>query len=269
MSVVLLRWNPEISSFRMDDFKSAIFEARQTQDYCLNWSVWEHEKVHAGDRFFMLRVGKGKTGIVMSGRITSEPYASEDWSGKGRTVYYVNLDPDFFVNPDCVSRVSVADLEKVFPKYVWKEGHSGMVLDDNLGTKLEWLWVEYLYKNCVVDRKKNLVSNHYESDDNCVNYSYYYDVIEPLQLDLAKRKGAACEICGYDYAKVFDMDALDCVGVQNIYYMFPSVRISKTAKSLFHCICANCRNIYRDICNDANNGELAPFEMLKNAKRRA
>ena len=84
MSVVILRWNPEISSYSMNRFKNAMEEARNTQNYMLNWSVWEHEKVHCGDRFFMLRVGKGKTGVVMSGRIVSDPYHDEDWSGKGR-----------------------------------------------------------------------------------------------------------------------------------------------------------------------------------------
>lgn len=269
MSVVLLRWNPEISSYKMENFKNAMEEAKGALNYCLNWSVWEHEKVQDGDRFFMLRVGKGKTGIVMSGRIVSDPYTSEDWSGKGRTVYYVDLEPDFLVNPNSDSRVSVADLEKAFPKYVWKEGHSGMVLEDSLGTKLEWLWVEYLYKNQVVDHKKNLVSNRFETNEFCVPYSYYVDVVGALQLDLSKKKGSACEICGYDYAKVFDMDALDCVGVQNIYYMFPSKRIAKSAKSLFHCICANCRNIFRDICNDTNKGMLVPFENLVKTKRKA
>ena len=42
MSVVILRWNPEISSYRMESFKNAVEEAKNTQKYMLNWSVWEH-----------------------------------------------------------------------------------------------------------------------------------------------------------------------------------------------------------------------------------
>lgn len=268
MSVVILRWNPEISSYRMEDFKKAFDEAKQTQGYYLNWSVWEHEKVHAGDRFFMLRVGKGKTGVVMSGRIVSEPYLGKDWSGKERKIYYVDIIPDFFIDSEQNPRLSISDLENAFSKYVWKEGHSGMVLSESLGTKLEWLWVDFLYSNYSTGRKKNFASNVYKTDERSVVLTYYGCVIEPLQLDLAKKKGAACEICGYDYAKVFDMDSLDCVGVQNIYYMFPALRAGKSVKSLFHCICANCRNIYRDLCNDTNEGGLLPFESLVKVKRR-
>ena len=34
---------------------------RMMVDY-FNWSVWEHEKAKCGDRFFLVRVGEGKTG---------------------------------------------------------------------------------------------------------------------------------------------------------------------------------------------------------------
>ncbi len=249
----------------MDRFKAAFDEARRTKDYRMNWSVWEHEKVHCGDRFLMLRVGAGRTGIVMSGRVISEPYHDEDWSGKGRMTYYVNLLPDLFIDTDCGPRLSVADLERAFPKYVWKEGHSGMVLSDSLGTKLEWLWLDFLRANYVDAQKKNLTCNVYDTDKYSILNFYHYNMVEPLQLDLVKHRGAACEICGYDYDKVFDASKIG--RNQNIYYMFPAMRSTTPTKKMFHCVCANCRNIYRDLCNDSNDGELLPFESLEKVKR--
>ena len=268
MSVVILRWNPEISSYGMDRFKNAIEEARNTQNYMLNWSVWEHEKVHCGDRFFMLRVGKGKTGVVMSGRIVSEPYHDEDWSGKGRMTYYVNIQPDFLVDTERGTHLSIRDLEKALPRYVWKEGHSGTVLNDSLGTKLEWLWVDFLYNTFSVSAKKNFASNLCETNTESVPKTYHYSMVVPLQLDLVKKRGAACEICGYDYEKVFDLAFLNYGGVQNIYYFFPSKRPVKNVRQNFHCICANCRNIYNDLCTDTNGGDLLPFESLAKLKRK-
>lgn len=268
MSIVILRWNPELSSYRMESFKKAVDEARNTQSYMLNWSVWEHEKVHCGDRFFMLRVGKGKTGVVMSGKIVSDPYHDEDWSGKERMTYYVNIQPDFLIDTERGAHLSIHDLEKTFPSYVWKEGHSGMVLSDALGTKLEWLWVEFLYNTFSVVGKKNFACNLCDTDSESVAKRYHYSMVEQLQLDLAKKRGSACEICGYDYEKVFDLAPLDCVSVQNIYYFFPSKRPVKSVRKNFHCICANCRNIYNDICNDTNDGELLPFESLVKLQRK-
>ncbi len=71
MSVVVLRWNPEISSFRMENFKNAMKESQNTQNYMLNWSVWEHEKVHCGDRFFFAssRFGQGWCGYERKNRL--------------------------------------------------------------------------------------------------------------------------------------------------------------------------------------------------------
>ena len=268
MSVVLLRWNPEISSYRMDSFRKAVEEARNTQNYMLNWSVWEHEKVHCGDRFFMLRVGKGKTGVVMSGRIVSEPYRGEDWSGKGRTTYYANIVPDFLVDTERGPRLGIADLEKAFPRYVWNEGHSGMVLSESLGTKLEWLWADFLFANFDSRVKRSFACNLCPTDDESVAKAYHYVANEPLMLDLAKKKGVACEICGYEYENVFDCPP-GFGTIQNPHRYFPGRRAGKTVRRNFHCVCANCMNMYKELCSDENDGRLLPFERLAATKRKA
>ena len=60
----ILMWNPNISSLSLGDHIWNI--ANMYAEY-FNWSVWEHEKAKCGDRFFLVCVGKGDTGIVMSG----------------------------------------------------------------------------------------------------------------------------------------------------------------------------------------------------------
>ena len=44
-----------------------------------------------GDKFYMIRTGEGKNGVVMRGTIIGTPYPDEDWSGKGRKVYYIRM----------------------------------------------------------------------------------------------------------------------------------------------------------------------------------
>lgn len=65
-----------------------------------NWSVWDWEHAQACDRFYLVRVGEGNTGIVMKGVLSSEPFEAEDWSGKGRQVFYMDMEPDIIINPD-------------------------------------------------------------------------------------------------------------------------------------------------------------------------
>ena len=94
MKTFILMWNPAISSYTWDRFKA------DQEDMCVHewgqgvgdWSVWEHDKAEHGDRFFMVKVGEGKTGIVMAGYFYSEPYEDEDWSGRGRQTFYIDLD---------------------------------------------------------------------------------------------------------------------------------------------------------------------------------
>ena len=67
----ILMWNPAISSATMEYHQYCI---ENFDNESFNWSVYEWEKAHEGDRFYLVRVGEGKTGIVMSGIFTSEPY---------------------------------------------------------------------------------------------------------------------------------------------------------------------------------------------------
>jgi hypothetical protein len=48
----------------------------------------------------MVKVGPGTNGIVMSGIFTSEPYQDKDWSGKGRKVFYMDMQINEMIHPD-------------------------------------------------------------------------------------------------------------------------------------------------------------------------
>ncbi len=49
MKTFILMWRPAISSYKMEDLE---YEMKEFPDVWYNWSVWEHEKAHEGDRFF-------------------------------------------------------------------------------------------------------------------------------------------------------------------------------------------------------------------------
>ena len=112
-----------------------------------NWSVWDHERIHAGDECFLLKVGCGTTGIVKAGVITSEPYAGKDWSGRGRQTYYVDFEETVMINPDTLPILSGATLEDDITDFDWRGGHSGAVLDELQATIFRRLWKAYLRDN--------------------------------------------------------------------------------------------------------------------------
>lgn len=134
----LLRWNPAISSFKLSDYREA------TQDcsygFRFNWSVYEWENAHLGDRFFMLRTGDENAGIVFRGVFTSEPFPGDDWAGKGRQRYYMDMNCFDCVPADELPPVNIDVLEKGIPNINWQRGHSGQLLSDEDARKLEELW---------------------------------------------------------------------------------------------------------------------------------
>lgn len=139
----VMRWNPEISSHKVVDFEHAM-EDFYDDGFYYDWSIFDYEKVHVGDRFFMLKVGNGNTGIVMSGIIVSLPYKDEDWSGKGRDVRYVRMIPDCMVHPDKTEIISTQSLDEELPGVNWNEGHSGVLLTNEQAGKFDELWQHYM-----------------------------------------------------------------------------------------------------------------------------
>lgn len=134
--------------------------------YGLNWSVWEHEKVKKYDRFVMVRVGEGKTGVVMSGMIVSDPYSGEDWSGKGRDTHYVDLRIAVMLHPEKAPLFTTEELMREIPDFDWTGGHSGRVLTDEQGSRLRKLWE--LHQEKTVDfNDKELARHNGLIDDAC------------------------------------------------------------------------------------------------------
>lgn len=141
MNTVILMWNPAISSYKLEQLNHEIAEF---PDCWYNWSVWEHDKAQRGDRFYLVRVGHGNTGVVMSGYFSSDPYQDEDWSGRGRVTYYMDMEPDHILHPDKTPILTTAELAQAVPDFDWTGGHSGRVLTDEQALALEKRWHEFL-----------------------------------------------------------------------------------------------------------------------------
>ena len=142
-NTVILMWNPAISSVTLEDHRNSI-AGMLTGHF--NWSVWEHDKARCGDRFFLVKIGEGRTGIVMSGIFDSQPYRSEDWSGRGRRTFYMDMLPNIILDPDMLQMLDCDKLCEIIPSFDWRRGHSGRLLTKEEARVLESLWEEYLQK---------------------------------------------------------------------------------------------------------------------------
>ena len=139
----LLRWNPTISSFRLEHYRQAM--EQRPDGFGFDWSVYEWEEAHEGDHYYMLRTGDDKPGIVFHGVFTSEPYTGEDWAGqKGKIRRYMDMDCFDCVPADEQSPITIEILEKAIPNVNWRAGHSGEYLSEEDAEKLDELWEKYM-----------------------------------------------------------------------------------------------------------------------------
>lgn len=147
MKTFILKWNPAISSVSMDDMKWAVEDAWNSLDSDFNWSVFEWEKAEKGDRVFMLRVGRGKVGIMASGWFASDPYEGDDWRGTDEKRHYADILFDVMIYPQRNKILDTKTLQAEIPSVDWKGGHSGVVISEEEATQLESVWKRFLTEN--------------------------------------------------------------------------------------------------------------------------
>ncbi|MBQ1883799.1 MAG: NADAR family protein [Bacteroidales bacterium] len=198
MNTVILFWNPDISSFKYDDWESSI---RNINTETFNWSVWEHEKARKGDKFYLVKCGgESNNGICMSGHFISDPYLGEDWSGKGREVYYMDMKIDVAINPKYFPVLTSEELQKVFPEFDWTGGHSGRILPNIYSP--DSLWRKFIENNLRVFEQQtyldpSILKKYTREDFVFFWHEYPHDPVQKTCLS----QWYACNFCvsGIEY----------------------------------------------------------------------
>ncbi len=130
----ILRWNPGISSFTLDDYRD--FMTKYPKGFRINWSVYEWQEAHEGDTYYMVRVGEGNTGLVFFGDFLSEPVEGDDWDGKNFKRRYVDISCHMCRSADEPTWLSIDELNEAIPEVDWAHGHSGELLSEESKEKL-------------------------------------------------------------------------------------------------------------------------------------
>lgn len=132
--VYVLRWNPDISSYKMDTYE------RDREEYpdgwTSDWSIYDYEQARQGDLYVMMCVGEGNTGVVFHGDFASDPYQSKDWRQTGRMIHYVDINCFNATAPDELPILTPDELYLAIPDVDWLHGHSGELLSPENGLKL-------------------------------------------------------------------------------------------------------------------------------------
>lgn len=143
-NTLIMMWNPEESGLGIESFVASIPNMNTTY---FSWRICEYEKAKCGDRFFLIKCGEGKTGIVMSGICDTRPFADKDWNGLGTPRYSMEMAPNVMLDPEYAPMISTKELKKKIPSFDWESLESGRILPPKDAIQLEHLWHSFLEKN--------------------------------------------------------------------------------------------------------------------------
>lgn len=139
----VLMWNPDNSDISLEEYIRSMQDF-YTGQFCRSVHDWKKAKMD--DRFYVIRVGDGKIGVVMAGIFNSQPYVSPNWSGKGRKQYVMELKPTTMINPEIAPMLTTEELENAIPDFMWRGGYSGRLLTEEQAMSLDSLFSVYLKK---------------------------------------------------------------------------------------------------------------------------
>lgn len=137
MRLYILRWNPDISSYKTKEHLELITHIKNNElpaDF--NWSIREYENLAKDDMFILQQVGTENDGIAMIGKFQDACYKDDNWNKDSTKIYYANMwIMDAF---DCDSKnpLPAKRYEKLFPEINWHSGESGVEVEENLDDKL-------------------------------------------------------------------------------------------------------------------------------------
>lgn len=208
MKTFILEWRPAISSFKEEDFQD---ELKYMENSEFNWSVFDWKNARSGDNFYLIKCGEGKTGIVMKGFFTSEPYIADDWSGMQREVHYMEMRPTVMIHYDnSKGIITTRELEEAMPDFEWNGGHSGRELSEEYAKILDEMWDSYIEKFSKMDFDCKMACKLFRPEagiDDAVGVAQdgLYDIVDEegqpmilkaLSLGLAGRNEKE-KICGF------------------------------------------------------------------------
>lgn len=208
----LFVWNPNKWSQWTDPnnepyIEKNIEELKNTGKVTLMWSCRSHKSIRPGDRAFIARVGSAPRGVFASGKVVSEPFLSQHWSGEDKDVPRVLIEFDALLNPDKEPILTLDYLDKGnLAKQTWTPQSSGISIKHEVVDELEKEWFNFL-------TTQNIRCNPLlETTDMTITFiegsatQVTQTRIERnryARLECIKLFGYSCSVCSFNFEKFY------------------------------------------------------------------
>ena len=132
----VLRWNPDVSSFKDGTFREGFERLRRDGEARTNWSLHDWQDVEEGDWAVFVRVGGSEDGIAGLCRFGSGAYEGASWRGDGSTIHYADIAILLLNDPAATGLLGADELEVLFPEIDWHGGPSGVRIPADTADRL-------------------------------------------------------------------------------------------------------------------------------------
>lgn len=142
MNTFLLTWNP--ARWNWGKIQEAVATTLKGELHSERWSC-NTKKIHIGDRIFLIKLGEEPRGLIASGYVTSELYASEHWDeekrAKGIPVQRVNIDFDVVLDSHQETILYMDELmQGKLSEQHWSSQTSGIKIAEDIAEIVEVRW---------------------------------------------------------------------------------------------------------------------------------
>ena len=247
MNTFLFAWNPE--RWDWTDLEKNIEELEKTGRVAQMWSCVSHKLINIGDRVFLIKLGRGKRGIIGAGFFATSPFLSPHWDNSGKMAHRVIVDFEALLNPKEDSILSMDLLKQGnLNSQHWSSQASGISIKSELTEELESVWFDFL-------TTQNIRFNPFKNNDSENQKTYTEGTPNQVRLTKYERNpharkkciehfGLSCQVCELNFEKTYGEIGKDFIHVHHISQL---ANIGKTyevnpLKDLIP-VCPNCHSM--------------------------
>ncbi|MBL7797360.1 MAG: HNH endonuclease [Saprospiraceae bacterium] len=268
----LFVWNPSKWSQWTDPsnepyIEKNIEELKNTGKVTLIWSCRSHKRIRPGDRAFLAKVGSSHRGIFGSGKVVSEPFISQHWSGEDKDVPRVLIEFDVLLNPEKDPILTIDKLDKGnLAKQQWTPQSSGISIRHEALNELEEEWFEFL-------RVQEIRCNpFFETADTTQTYvegaatqitQTRYERNVFARNECLKHYGYSCSVCDFNFERFYGSLGYKFIHVHHLIKVATIKQEYKVDPILdLRPVCPNCHSMLHKQDPPLTIEELK--EMIKN-----
>lgn len=217
MNTYLLTWNPK--RWVWEDLNDCIKKV-QNEGFCdFRWSCGRSKRIQKDDRIFMIRLGEEPKGIFASGRAINNAYSDTHWDKdllkEGKTSCFVKVRFDTLINPE---EEEILYREKLhitpFDKVHWDTQLSGILIADEIASKLELEWKRLIERKKLYEDKIKINKNEYLPEEIRNDIKYFEGSVKQIVVNVyernleARRKclicyGFNCFVCEFNFEEMY------------------------------------------------------------------